>query len=51
MTTLALTRGARWTRAMAVAGPGLVVMLAARIYTGSLLRMGNRVKLSEALGR
>lgn len=30
---------------------GLVVMLAARIYTGSLLRMGNRVKLSEALGR
>ena len=29
----------------------LVVALAARIYTGSLLRMGNRVKLSEALGR
>lgn len=30
---------------------GLVVMLAARIYTGSLLRMGNRVTLREALGR
>lgn len=28
-----------------------VVALAARIYTGSLLRMGGRVKVSEALGR
>jgi Mn2+/Fe2+ NRAMP family transporter len=28
MTTLALTRTARWSRALAVAGPGLVVMLA-----------------------
>ena len=28
-----------------------VILLAARIYDNSLLRLGQRVKLSEALGR
>lgn len=37
--------------AILVLTTALVVALAARIYTGSLLRMGNRVKLSEALKR